>query len=69
MSHSGLIGYITLLVWLLDCSWCNIICLFDYRFKIPVQWLTSAMNEIGLETFVQNYSFKYPHNILKGKVS
>ena len=40
-----------------------------HRFKIPVDWLTDALNDIGLDTYVQNYSFRYPHNIYQDQVS
>ena len=37
--------------------------------EIPHKWLESKFQELGLDTFVQNYSFKFPYQIYGGRVS
>lgn len=43
-------------------------CWFAHRYHIPSEWLQNKFQELGLDTYVQNYSFKYPGGILQGKV-
>ena len=36
--------------------------------NIPSRWLESKLRELGLDTYLQNFTFKYPVGILKGHV-
>ena len=37
--------------------------------SIPSSWLEAQLRQLGLDTYVQNFTFKYPVGILKGHVS
>ena len=37
----------------------------ELRNRIPVSWIMDKFVEIGLDTYSQNYTFRYPHNAQK----
>ena len=49
--------------------WWHYSCLPVGRLKIPSDWLDRRLRDLGLDTYVQNFTFKYPVGILKHHVS
>jgi len=37
----------------------------DLRNRIPASWIMKKFVEIGLDTYIQNFTFRYPHNMHK----
>ena len=40
----------------------------SFRIRIPTDWVEGKLRALGLDVYVQNYSFSYPERLLKGQV-